>query len=196
MMKGRSSMKRLTVLFVFMFATHLAHGWIGGIVMWQYLHIARVNYANVEPTENYVAPEATGISLPVTITVRSHPGVDWDFDVQHMELQYRVVGETFEDEAVWHTFGPVYDILEGTFSITGDQMYFGRNSLHAGLENVDPGDEILVRIYIKNNEMEYENASKTADTTAEGTNGWRDEWVVSITTVANTRPVWGPVNPW
>lgn len=154
------------------------------------VHIAAVNQADTSPTDDDVAPDGVSVKLPATIYVRVKESDLYSVAVTDVKLQYKDPA----GDNTWRDFGPTYSDPARSYLFADNQTAFGREALHADLTDVSPGDTLLVRLYIAHDTgggVSNQNASLTADTTAEGTNGWRDQWVVEIQTQTNQRPTWG-----
>lgn len=168
---------RLFIL-VFILALPCARAWLDPTNYYDRLNISFVNDKNTGPTAENTAPEAGTTSLPFTVrcSVSPVPGAT----IMTVGLQYRHSGD-----AVWHELAPSYIGPAWTIDFRATQTAFGDNQITA--TECPPGDTVLIRVWATDGLTE--NASVLVDTAADGTNGWRDEWVVSITAHAtNTKP--------
>ncbi len=177
-------LKRLTI-FALLCALP-ASAWFDWSDEWSYVYIATVNYVDVSPDARDSAPEVTSaVPLPLSVTVKVSESDLWEIDVTEARLQYR------KDDGSWVDVGPVYDDAAVALAFEEDQYVFGQGTVSSDLADVDPGDTVLLRLYIANDALGYENAALADDTGADGTNGWEDQWVVSVATDPdNELPVW------
>lgn len=180
--------RKLIILALYLCIPTASACWFTWSEDWGNVHISRINYENVEPTAEDTAPDDITVKLPITVWVDVKESDLWSIAVNYVELQYKVEGETG-----WISLDLVYDDESRNYEFTGDQRLFGSGIIDADTASVDPGDTILIRLYIANYDngvKQYENAAKASDTTKDGTNGWLGEWVVRMILDTGSRPSW------
>jgi len=141
---------------------------------WQVLYFTKVNETDITPTGTWgsiTVPEAGTQNLPATIFVKAIPSVTNGTPIQEALLQWKYDGSTN-----WKTVCHLEDFT-WVIDFTKPLPLFG--SYNFNPPGVQSGDVLLVRIQVT--DATTVNAQLDQDTTAEGTNGWRDSWVFSMT---------------
>ena len=169
--------KRLLLSAAFAAVLILSGGWFSANPL--AVSIVGINEKDTTPVADNNAPEAGTVSLPLTIHVKATKGGVAPA-LTTLKIQWRnPSGGAWTDIAT---------VLSGS---TGGDKEFVLITL-PGLDKLTSaqlakGVSSLIRIYASDGTNE--NASTAVDTTAEGTNGWRDQWVVSFTLHAtNDKP--------
>ncbi len=123
-------------------------------------------------------PAGGMVSLPLTIRVFTEK---IEYDLQVVKLQWRLDKDPGVEN--WTTITPTYEDTTRNFEFNWDEYWFGRAPDGTiSSDDVTPGDTVLVRLYMANTSVGSQNASLDVDTTADGTNGWQDHWVVAFDT--------------
>ena len=140
---------------------------------WNSVYIASVNETSTVPSGTWpaiTAPECGIINFPATVTMKIIPSPTNQIKIDEVLLQYKIQGQQ------WQTI----NIIENVTWIIDYETpiaLFGRfNLMPAGIL---PGDVVLIRLQVV--DAVSMNAQIDVDTTDQGTNGWQDQWVVSMT---------------
>jgi len=165
--------KFLTALFLT--ATIYASACLFTATDWQVVYFTSVNETDITPTfgtfPTVTVPEAGTQNLPATIFVKAVPSITNGTAIQEALLQWKYDGST-----KWHTVCHLQD-FDWVIDFTKPLPLFGKYNFNP--PGVAPGDVLLVRIQVTDSTTV--NAQIDVDTTAEGTNGWQDQWVFSMT---------------
>lgn len=175
--------KRIILVFVFIIISIISTGWFDWVSEWDYVYISYVNQHDVSPSGPDVAPEVDEAKLPISIKIKIEKG-GMGIPIQKVILQYSTDkdGETWIN---WQNFGPEYSDEGKSYKSEKWQGFVGKYQITD--EMVSMGSDIAVRVYFANIDQGNENADLSINTTADGTNGWKDQWVVSMTTETNKR---------
>ena len=142
---------------------------------WQVVYFTSVNETDITPTfgtfPTVTVPEAGTQNLPATIFVKMVPSITNGTPIQQALLQWKYSAST-----KWHT---VNNLENFTWVIDFTKPLPIWGSYNFNPAGVQSGDVLLVRLQVT--DATTVNANIDVDTTAEGTNGWRDQWVFSMT---------------
>ena len=125
------------------------------------------------------AAEAGTVSLPITFrcAIRTLGG---ESAITSAKIQYKATGT-----GVWTDLTPAYAAPSWAIDFFPTMTAFGLDSATTSV--YAKGATMLFRLYVSDGVAE--NADPAQDTTADGTNGWLDQWVVGATAHAtNTKP--------
>jgi len=141
---------------------------------WQAVWIDRINNTSVAPTGSWgaiTAPEAGTINIPATVYIKVTPSTTNAISIDEVRLQWK-----YSTSTTWTTINVIKDVT-WTINYSKPLAFFGKYNLNpAGARS---GDTILIRLQVV--DALSVNAQIDVDTTAEGTNGWEDQWVTSMT---------------
>lgn len=178
--------KKLTGLLIFfLFLSPLTLGWFEGDPYWT-IAITAVNGYDTTPESVDNAPDGGSVKLPLTVWINLESNGVWELAMHEVRLQYKVIGKSG-----WIDTPVVYNNSERAYKFKSHQFAMGSEIIKDSSTSVDPGDSLLIRLYIAHHaEESYRNAPLGVDTTEEGTNGWRDAWVVLVHLDNTWRPIW------
>jgi len=144
-------------------------------VDWQVVYFTRVNDTDITPTfgtfPTVSAPEAGTQNVPCTILIKAVPSVTNGTPIQQALLQWKYASGT-----TWKTVNNLENFT-WVLDFSKPIPLFGRYNFNPA--GVATGDVLLVRLQVT--DATTVNAQIDVDTTAEGTNGWQDSWVFSMT---------------
>ena len=115
-------------------------------------------------------PEAGVVDLPATIWVLMDANHALKI-IDKVQIQWK-----FEGTTKWKNC-KILQRLDWDVSSDHPRAIFGYKILNP--PGVLTGDKLLIRIHVS--DIGGENANLDDDTTADGTNGWADQWVLSLT---------------
>jgi len=142
---------------------------------WRVVYFTKVNETDITPTfgtyPTVTAPEAGIQNLPATIYMKITPSVTNGTAIQEALLQWK-----YSTGTKWKTVCHLKDFA-WVIDYTKPIPLFGKYCFNPA--GVKSGDVLLVRLQVT--DATTVNAQLDVDTTAEGTNGWQDQWVFSMT---------------
>jgi len=143
---------------------------------WQVVYFTSVNETDITPDfsagyPTVTVPEAGTQNIPATICVKMVPSVTNGTPIQQALLQWK-----YSSGTKWKTVNNL-ESFTWVIDFTKPIPIFGSYNFNPA--GVQSGDVILVRLQVT--DATTVNAQIDVDTTAEGTNGWQDQWVFSMT---------------
>ena len=161
-----------------LFAAASVFAWFDDGQYADHVYIAYCNYVDVSPTVSLTAPEAGTVALPLTIRVYTESSIIGT--LQTVKLQWST------GDGNWTDMDPVRTrVAPDSVDYAETQTAFGHYTLDT--DTLSQDTSYLIRLYVSDGV--FENANLAADTGENGTNGWMDSWVISLTTHAsNLRP--------
>jgi hypothetical protein len=178
--------KFLVSIVAFILLTTSAFGWYDWSSEYSSCYIAGANPGqHIQPTAVDIQDEGGVVYLPLSVRVHTREG-SYGFDIQEVKIQWRLSNNPGAGN--WTTISTIYSDDTGNFEFDWNDFNFGRQpNPTIDADDVSPGESVLVRIYIANHTAGYQNADLAVDTTAEGTNGWEDSWVMEFDTALAMR---------
>lgn len=142
---------------------------------WQVVWIDSVNNTSITPVfgtfPTVTAAECGTINIPATVRVKITPSVTNATPILETRLQWKHSAST-----TWKTICELKD-LDWALDYSTPIAIFGTYNFNP--PGVKTGDVVLIRLQVE--DATTVNAQIDVDTTAEGTNGWQDQWVTSMT---------------